>query len=101
METSIKLILMLEDDLERIRRFKAVVARHHAYAVLTVARTAHDFVAKYKALAAVPDLICLDHDLFVDSPDDSDRAMDAMYPTSSYTNGAVPRTNSFDECACR
>ncbi len=74
METSIKLILMLEDDLERIRRFKAVVGRHHAYAVLTVARTAHDFVAKYKALAAVPDLICLDHNLlFVDSPDDSDR----------------------------
>ncbi len=51
---------------------RPLLARHHAYAVLTVARTAHDFVAKYKALAAVPDLICLDHDLFVDSPDDSD-----------------------------
>jgi hypothetical protein len=72
MGMSIKLILMLEDDLDRIRRFKAVVARHHADAVLTIARTAPDFVAKHAALTAVPDLICLDHDLFVDSPDDPD-----------------------------
>jgi hypothetical protein len=70
--TPIKLILMLEDDLDRIGRFKAVVARHHADAVLTIARTAPDFVAKHAALNALPDLICLDHDLFVDSPDDPD-----------------------------
>lgn len=69
---SIKLLLMLEDDLDRIRRFKAVVARYNADAVPTIARTAPDFVVAYSALTEVPDLICLDHDLFVDSPDDPD-----------------------------
>lgn len=72
MRTSIKLILMLEDDLDRIWRFKAIVARRHVDAVLSIARTAPDFVAKHAALTAVPDLICLDHDLFVDSPGDPD-----------------------------
>ena len=63
---------MLEDDLDRIQRFRAVVERNNADAVLTVARTAPDFCDAYAALTANPDLICLDHDLFVDSPGDPD-----------------------------
>ena len=67
-----KLLLMLEDDLDRIRRFSAVVVRHHPDANLTVARTAPDFISAYWSLTETPDLICLDHDLFTDSPDDPD-----------------------------
>jgi hypothetical protein len=67
-----KLLLMLEDEHDRIRRFRAVVARHHPSAQLIVARTAPDFKAAYWSLAQTPDLICLDHDLFTDSPNDAD-----------------------------
>ena len=67
-----KLLLMLEDDHERIGRFKAILARHHPSAMLMVARTAPDFQSTYKLLEDIPDLICLDHDLFTDSPGDPD-----------------------------
>ncbi len=63
---------MLEDDIERISRFRTVVGHHHPAAVLKIARTAPDFIAEYWSLDATPDLICLDHDLFTDSPDDPD-----------------------------
>lgn len=61
---------MLEDDLERIARFRAVLDRHHPTATLDVFRTAPDFIIGYSRLDRVPDLICLDHDLFTDSPED-------------------------------
>ncbi len=67
-----KLLLILEDDLDRIQRFRAVVARWHPDAVLNIARTAPDFKVAYWALTEIPDLICLDHDLFTDSPDAPD-----------------------------
>lgn len=67
-----KLLLMLEDDHDRIPRFRAVVARHYPDAVLIIARTAPDFKSAYWSLTEIPDLICLDHDLFTDSPDDPD-----------------------------
>ncbi|MFN9507686.1 MAG: cyclic-phosphate processing receiver domain-containing protein [Planctomycetota bacterium] len=67
-----KLLLMLEDDHDRILRFREIVARHHPDAVLKIARTAHDFKNEYRSLNDTPDLICLDHDLFTDSPDDPD-----------------------------
>ncbi|MCC9603747.1 hypothetical protein LOC67_24620 [Stieleria sp. JC731] len=67
-----KPLLMLEDDHDRIRRFRAVVARQHPNAVLKIARTAPDFETEYWSLNDTPDLICLDHDLFTDSPDDPD-----------------------------
>jgi hypothetical protein len=35
-------------------------------------RTAHDFIANYATLPSIPGLIALDHDLFVDNPDDPD-----------------------------
>ncbi|MFY9252351.1 MAG: cyclic-phosphate processing receiver domain-containing protein [Fuerstiella sp.] len=66
------LLLMLEDDHDRIARFRAIVARHHPNAVLTIARTAPEFKSAYWSLTETPDLICLDHDLFTDSPDDPD-----------------------------
>ncbi len=67
-----KLLLMLEDDLDRIRLFGAVVARHFPNAVLNISRTAPGFIVSYQVLSDTPDLICLDHDLFTDSPDDPD-----------------------------
>lgn len=63
---------MLEDDHDRIERFSAIVAKHHQNARIDNYRTAHDFIAAYKKLDATPCLICLDHDLFTDSPDDPD-----------------------------
>jgi hypothetical protein len=63
---------MLEDDLDRITRFRVVVAEHYPAATLTIYRTAPDFIEGYRRLNRVPDLICLDHDLFTDSPDDPD-----------------------------
>lgn len=65
-----KLLLMLEDDHDRIRRFRAKVAHHFPNAVLVIARTASEFKDAYWSLTETPDLICLDHDLFTDSPDD-------------------------------
>ncbi len=69
---AMNLILMLEDDLERIQRFTAIVKRNHPFASLNVSRTAFEFKAAYGALHLPPDIICLDHDLFADLPDDPD-----------------------------
>lgn len=65
-------LVMLEDDLDRIRRFSAIVATHHPDARIDVYRTAPAFIAAYSALTSTPCLVCLDHDLFVDSPDAPD-----------------------------
>ena len=65
------LIIMLEDDLDRIERFTSIVARRPGM-TLKVSRTAFDFIAAYAAMAETPDLVALDHDLFTDSPDASD-----------------------------
>lgn len=63
---------ILEDDLERIARFRAVVSKNHPEARLDIHRTAPAFIEHFQKLDSVPDLICLDHDLFADSPDDPD-----------------------------
>ena len=63
---------MLEDDLERIRRFRSIIARHHPTATLNISRTAQAFIDAYLGLTDIPDLICLDHDLFTDTPDEPD-----------------------------
>ncbi|QDT06536.1 hypothetical protein K227x_49460 [Rubripirellula lacrimiformis] len=65
-------LVMLEDDLDRIRRFNAIVATHHPGVRIDVCRPAPAFIAAYSTLTSTPCLICLDHDLFVDSPDDPD-----------------------------
>jgi hypothetical protein len=63
---------MLEDDVARIERFKSIVAQHHQQITLAIERTAPAFIHRYKELDVIPDLICLDHDLMPDSPDDPD-----------------------------
>jgi len=66
------LLLMLEDDRERIRRFMAVLASRRPSIDLLVARTAQDFRGVFLSHSAKADLICLDHDLFPDAPGDPD-----------------------------
>jgi len=65
-----KMLLMLEDDRDRIERFDCVLG---SVAIqLTYFRTAHDFIRAYESLTIVPKLISLDHDLFVDHDNDPD-----------------------------
>lgn len=60
-------LLILEDDHDRIRRFDALLKGDDK---MTVARTAPNFIEAYSLLTEPPDLICLDHDLFIDLPSD-------------------------------
>ncbi len=65
-----KMLLMLEDDRDRIERFARVLG---SVAIqLAYLRTAHDFILAYESLTTVPKLISLDHDLFVDHDNDPD-----------------------------
>ena len=65
-----KMLLMLEDDRDRIERFACVLG---SVAIqLTYFRTAHDFIRAFESLTIVPKLISLDHDLFVDHDNDPD-----------------------------
>lgn len=52
----LKLLLMFEDDLDRIQRFRALVVRNHPDAVLKIARTAPDFRNEYWSLTETPEL---------------------------------------------
>lgn len=63
---------MLEDDSDRISRFRAVLALHHPVAALDVHRTAPGFIEAFSRLDRAPDLICVDHDLLTDLPDEPD-----------------------------
>jgi hypothetical protein len=64
------MLLMLEDDRDRIERFACVLG---SVAIqLAYLRTAHDFIRAYESLTVVPKLISLDHDLFVDHDTDPD-----------------------------
>jgi len=63
---------MLEDDLDRIERFRSIVARHRKPIFLDISRTAPEFIARYMGISVTPDLICLDHDLMPNSCDDPD-----------------------------
>ncbi|MEO1527374.1 MAG: cyclic-phosphate processing receiver domain-containing protein [Planctomycetota bacterium] len=62
-------LILLEDDLQRIDRFKAILGQNHQ---LVIARTAWAFIERYPTASDQADLICLDHDLFTDSPDEPD-----------------------------
>lgn len=64
------LILMLEDDLDRIARFEAVVRQKRPETSIKICRTAFDFKFAHGSLEEPPEIICLDHDLFTDSPND-------------------------------
>ena len=67
-----QLVLMLEDESERLVRFETVLARLGDSVEWQHWRTAQDFIAGFQAAARKPALICLDHDLFTDHPDDPD-----------------------------
>ena len=62
---------MLEDDIDRLNRFKAILDRFQSV-VFVHYRTADDFILNYKDLEMQPCLICLDHDLFPENHDDPD-----------------------------
>ena len=71
-DTGTPSILMLEDETHRLDRFMSVLAENCPDVVLNHWRTANSFIDGFKNAAVKPMLICLDHDLFVDSPDDPD-----------------------------
>ena len=74
------LLLMLEDDHDRIARFRAIVVRHHPNAVLTIARTAPEFESAYWSLTETPDLIAWTMTCLQTHPTTLILAMDAMCP---------------------
>ena len=63
---------MLEDEADRLERFSAVLQAFDPDLELRHWRTVHDFIAGYQEVEQTPILICLDHDLFTDHPDDPD-----------------------------
>ena len=66
------LILMLEDESDRLTRFDYVLSKLGEAVEWRHWRTAEDFIAGFKSTDRPPGLICLDHDLFTDHPDDPD-----------------------------
>lgn len=66
------LIVMLEDDHDRLTRFAAMLSGQPSGFRLLYWRTAHDFISNFATLQLTPELIALDHDLFVDNPGDPD-----------------------------
>ena len=66
------LILMLEDESDRLDRFDAVLSVLGEAIEWQHWRTAFDFIAGFESSGRSPDLICLDHDLFTEHPDDPD-----------------------------
>ena len=67
-----RLILMLEDESHRLTRFESVLSKLGDAIEWQHWRTAADFIAGYEAKSREPVLICLDHDLFTEHPDDPD-----------------------------
>jgi len=63
---------MLEDEEERLVRFKAILSKLGDSVEFRHWRTAQDFIEGFKSAGRTPALICLDHDLFTDHPDDPD-----------------------------
>lgn len=64
------MLIMLEDDLDRIARFTTVLAAKQIY--YEYARTAQDFIRLFQRQTGAPMLIGLDHDLFADNDGDPD-----------------------------
>lgn len=70
--SQLNLVVMLEDDRDRIARFAAKLASHPLGLGLLSWRTASGFISNYPTLTTKPRLIALDHDLFVDDEADPD-----------------------------
>lgn len=65
-------LIMLEDERDRIERFHRVLELNVKEHQLFVFRTAPSFVTAFCQLIEPPALVCLDHDLFTDTPEDPD-----------------------------
>lgn len=72
MENSPPVLVMLEDELERLERFNHVIDGFELPVDFRHWRTADGFISGYRELKFAPSLICLDHDLFTERPDDPD-----------------------------
>ncbi len=72
MKNPLRLLLMLEDESERLERFGKVLAEHDEAIEWRRWRTARDFITGFESAEQTPSLICLDHDLFTDHPNDPD-----------------------------
>ncbi len=66
------LVLMLEDDRDRLQRFARILHQHNGSLEFRHWRTAESFIDGFKSITQDPCLICLDHDLFAYSPDEPD-----------------------------
>jgi len=67
-----KLLLMLEDESNRLERFTKLLDTLGETVEFRHWRTASGFIAGFDNADRVPSLICLDHDLFTDHRDDPD-----------------------------
>jgi len=67
-----QLLIMLEDDRERLDRFSRILSGYVPRVTFLHWRSAHEFIAEYPRLPESPRLTALDHDLFVDEPNDPD-----------------------------
>ena len=60
------------DEVDRLDRFRAILEKYEETIEWRHWRTAADFIAGYQDAPRQPALICLDHDLFTEHPDDPD-----------------------------
>lgn len=65
-------LAMLEDDAERLLRFRAILALKLPRVTLHTWPTAYDFIREFPRLESPARLISLDHDLFPINPGDPD-----------------------------
>lgn len=63
---------MLEDDPDRLEQFGAILARDFPRLAWRHWRSASGFIEGYSRRESDPLLICLDHDLIAESPDEPD-----------------------------
>ena len=63
---------MLEDETDRLNRFASLLTTHLPDVQFNHWRTANSFIEGFRSASPSPTLICLDHDLFTESPDDPD-----------------------------
>jgi len=66
------LLAMLEDDEDRLTRFRAILAHKSPSVTLHAWPSAHDFIREFPSLEFSPSLISLDHDLVPLNPGDPD-----------------------------
>jgi hypothetical protein len=97
-----QLVLMLEDESDRLDRFTSVMEQAGDQIEFRHWRTAADFTQGLQLAARnaqPPALICLDHDLFTDHPDDPDPG-DGRHQFYGNPKSMLPRHHSFQQFTC-